>query len=623
MEDKKPKSERFKALLPDVWALVKPRRGILLLGLVLMVINRVSGLVLPGSTKTLVDSIILQHRTELLLPLVSAVVAATLIQGITSFSLTQLLSKAAQRLIAELRRKVQAHIGRLPVTYFDANKSGTLVSRIMSDVEGIRNLIGTGLVEFVGGLLTAVIALVVLIRISPLMTGLAVLIMVSFALVLTKAFRTIRPIFRERSKINAEVTGRLTESLGGVRVIKGYHAEAREEDVFATGVQRLLDNVLKSLTAMSLMSLAATVLLGLIGALVMYVGSRQIEAKTITPGDFMTFTAFLAFLGAPVFQIVGIGTQISEALAGLERTKEVLRERPEDEDPRRQLTIGEVRGEMAFENVDFEYESGKPVLYDISFCSAPGTVTALVGPSGSGKSTIIGLISAFHTPTRGTVLVNGVDLSTVRLDSYRTQLGVVLQETFLFDGTIRENVAFARPHATEEEILRACRIARVDEFAENFTEKYDTIVGERGVKLSGGQRQRVSIARAILADPRILILDEATSSLDSESEALIQEGLSYLMKGRTTFVIAHRLSTIRRADQILVVEAGRIVERGTHESLYAARGRYFDLYTKQHGLEANLFLAPGEGESRPEADQPAAVDGRGNGLSDAVRLLRG
>jgi subfamily B ATP-binding cassette protein MsbA len=624
VEDKKaPKSERFKALLPDVWALVKPRRRILLIGFVLMIINRVCGLALPGSTKILIDDIIGKRRTELLLPLVSAVLAATLIQGITSFSLTQLLSKAAQRLIAELRRKVQAHIGRLPVTYYDANKSGTLVARIMSDVEGLRNLIGTGLVEFAGGLLTAVIALVVLIRISPLMTGLAVLIIASFALVLTKAFRTIRPIFRERSKINAEVTGRLTESLGGVRVIKGYHAEVREEEVFAGGVQRLLNNVLKSLTAMSLMSLSATVLLGLIGSIVMYVGSRQILAGTLTTGGFMMFTAFLAFLGAPVFQIVGIGTQISEALAGLERTKEVLRERPEDEDPRRQLTIGEVRGEVAFEAVDFEYEAGKPVLHDISFCSSPGTVTALVGPSGSGKSTIIGLISAFHTPTAGTVRVNGVDLSTVRLDSYRTQLGVVLQETFLFDGTIRENVAFARPQATEEDILRACHIARVDEFAENFSEKYDTVVGERGVKLSGGQRQRVSIARAILADPRILILDEATSSLDSESEALIQEGLSYLMKGRTTFVIAHRLSTIRRAEQILVVEAGRIVERGTHESLYAARGRYFDLYTKQHGLEANLFLAPGEGESGPEIDQPAAADGRGNGLSEAVRLLRG
>ena len=624
MEDKKlPKSERLKALLPDIWALVKPRRGILMLGFVLMVINRVCGLALPASTKILIDSIIGKHRTDLLLPLVSGVVAATLIQGLTSFSLTQLLSKAAQRLIAELRRKVQAHIGRLPVTYYDANKSGTMVARIMSDVEGLRNLIGTGLVEFVGGLLTAIIALAVLIRISPLMTGLAVLIMASFAIVLAKAFRTIRPIFRERGKINAEVTGRLTESLGGVRVIKGYHAEAREEEVFAAGVQRLLNNVLKSLTMISLMSFSATVLLGLIGAIVMYVGSRQIEAKTLTLGDFMMFTAFLAFLGAPIFQIVGIGTQISEAFAGLERTKEVLRERPEDEDPRRQLVIGEVRGEVAFESVDFEYEPGKPVLYDVSFCAAPGTVTALVGPSGSGKSTIIGLISAFHTPTRGTVLVNDVDLSTVRLDSYRTQLGVVLQETFLFDGTIRENVAFARPHASEEDILHACRIARVDEFAENFSEKYDTIVGERGVKLSGGQRQRVSIARAILADPRILILDEATSSLDSESEALIQEGLSYLMKGRTTFVIAHRLSTIRRSDQILVVETGRIVERGTHESLYAARGRYFDLYTKQHGLEANLFLAPGEGESQPEPAGSANADGRGSGLSEAVRLLRG
>jgi subfamily B ATP-binding cassette protein MsbA len=624
VENKKPKapaSERFKALLPDILALVKPRRGILLIGFVLMVINRVCGLVMPFSTKMLIDDVIGNRRTDLLMPLVVGVISATLIQGATSFSLTQLLSKAAHRLIAELRRKVQAHIGHLPVTYFDANKSGALVSRIMSDVEGLRNLIGTGLVEFVGGVLTSVIALVVLLRISPVMTGLAALIMISFALVLSKAFRTIRPIFRERSKITAEVTGRLTESLGGVRVIKGYHAEEREEKVFAAGVQRVLDNVLKSLTVMSLMSLSATVLLGLIGASVMYVGSRQILGGTLSLGDFVRFTMFLAFLGAPIFQMVGIGTQISEALAGLERTREVLHERPEDQDPRRVTTIGEVRGEVAFEHVDFEYEKDKPVLRDVSFLSEPGTVTALVGPSGSGKSTIIGLIAAFHTPTKGIVRVNGVDLSTVRLDSYRTQLGVVLQETFLFDGTIRENVAFGRPYSTEEEILHACRIARVDEFAENFKEKYDTIVGERGVKLSGGQKQRVSIARAILADPRILILDEATSSLDSESEALIQEGLSYLMKGRTTFVIAHRLSTIRRADQILVVEAGRIVERGTHESLYAERGRYFDLYTKQHGLEANLFLAPGEGESKP--DEATETKDRGGDMPSVVRLLRG
>jgi subfamily B ATP-binding cassette protein MsbA len=620
---KVPQSERLKALLPDIWALVEPRRGVLLVGFVLMAINRVCGLALPASTKFLIDNIIGKRQTQMLVPLVSAVVAATLIQGITSFSLTQLLSKAAQRLIAELRRKVQSHIGRLPVTYYDANKSGAMVSRIMSDVEGIRNLIGTGLVEFVGGLLTAAIALAVLIRISPLMTGIAVLVIAAFALVLTKAFRTIRPIFRERGKITAEVTGRLTESLGGVRVIKGYHAEEREEGVFARGVQRLLDNVLKSLTAISLMSLSATLLLGVIGAVVMYVGSREILAGALTLGGFVTFTAFLAFLGAPIFQIVGIGTQISEALAGLERTREVLRERPEDQDPRRQVTIGEVNGEVEFENVDFEYEAGKSVLHEVSFLSAPGTVTALVGPSGSGKSTIIGLIAAFHTPARGTVRVNGVDLSTVRLDSYRTQLGVVLQESFLFDGTIRENVAFARPDATEEEILSACRIARVDEFAEQFSDGYNTIVGERGVKLSGGQKQRVSIARALLADPRILILDEATSSLDSESEALIQEGLSYLMKGRTTFVIAHRLSTIRRSDQILVVEGGRIVERGTHESLYAAHGRYFDLYTKQHGLEANLFLAPGEGGGAPEISQEAKTNGRDTGLADAVRLIRG
>jgi ABC-type multidrug transport system fused ATPase/permease subunit len=624
VEGKKvPQSERLKALLPDIWALVKPRRGVLLIGFVLMAINRVSGLVLPASTKFLIDTIIGKRQTQWLVPLVSAVVAATLIQGITSFTLTQLLSKAAQKLIAELRRKVQAHIGKLPVTYFDSNKSGTMVSRIMSDVEGIRNLIGTGLVEFVGGLLTAVIALAVLIRISARMTGMAVLIIGAFAFVLTKAFRTIRPIFRQRGKITAEVTGRLTESLGGVRVIKGYHAEEREEAVFAKGVQRLLDNVLKSLTATSLMSFAATTLLGLIGAIVMYVGTGQILAQKLTLGDFFTFTLFLAFLGAPIFQIVGIGTQISEALAGLERTREVLRERPEDQDPRRHVSIGELRGEVAFEHVDFEYESGKPVLHDVSFLAEPGTVTALVGPSGSGKSTIIGLISAFHAPTRGIVLVDAADLSTVRLDSYRTQLGVVLQESFLFDGTIRENVAFARPDASEEQILRACRIARVDEFAEHFTDGYGTIVGERGVKLSGGQKQRVSIARAVLADPRILILDEATSSLDSESEALIQEGLSYLMKGRTTFVIAHRLSTIRRSDQILVVEAGRIVERGTHESLYAVRGRYFDLYTKQHGLEMNLFLAPGEGGNGQEAEGPAKPEGRGEGLSDAVRLLRG
>jgi subfamily B ATP-binding cassette protein MsbA len=613
-------------LLPDVWALIKPRRGILALGLFLMGINRVSGLVLPASMKYLVDDVIGKRQIHLLTRLVLIVLAATIVQGLTSFALTQLLSKAAQRMIAELRRQVQAHIGRLPVAFYDANKTGMLVSRIMSDVEGVRNLIGTGLIEFAGGLMTAVIALVVLLRISATMTALAFAVLLVFGVGLNKAFQTIRPMFRARPKINAEVTGRLTESLGGVRVVKGYHAEEREENVFGAGVQRLLDNVLKTLTATSLMSLSATGLMGIVSVLIMFLGARQILSGTMTLGTFITFIAFLGMLIAPVFQIVGIGTQITEALAGLERTREVLSEKPEDEDAGRTVHLERIRGQVVFEHVNFAYDSGKPVLNDVSFQSEPGSVTALVGPSGAGKSTIIGLIAAFYAPTNGRVLVDGFDLAQVRLDSYRTQLGVVLQDTFLFDGTIRENVAFARPDAGEQEILAACRIARVDEFAETFEKKYDTVVGERGVKLSGGQKQRVSIARAILADPRILILDEATSSLDSESEALIQEGLRYLMSGRTTFVIAHRLSTIRRADQILVVEAGRIVERGTHASLYAAGGRYYQLYTTQHGVESNLFLAPGEGSGEPE--EPGASEGEPaggqprSGLEDAIRLIR-
>jgi subfamily B ATP-binding cassette protein MsbA len=466
----------------------------------------------------------------------------------------------------------------------------------MSDVEGVRNLLGTGLVELAGGLLTSLIALVGLFRISALMTALAFGALVIFAFALNKAFTTIRPIFRERGKINAEVTGRLAESLGGVRVIKGYHAEEREETVFAKGVGRLLENVMRTLTATSLMSLSASLLMGVVGAIIMYIGAHQILAGTLTIGGFFTYTLFLGFLVAPIVQMVAIGTQITEAFAGLERTQEILRERPEDQDPNRTAVLDDIVGRLEFDDVSFSYDGSRTVLHDVSFVAEPGTVTALVGSSGSGKSTTIGLITAFHVPTSGKVLIDGVDLSTVRLDSYRTRLGVVLQESFLFDGTIRENVSFSRPNASEEEIMRACRIARVDEFAETFADKYDTVVGERGVKLSGGQRQRISIARAILAEPRILILDEATSSLDSESEQMIQQGLSFLMQGRTTFVIAHRLSTIRRADQILVVEQGEIVERGTHEELYEMRGRYYDLYTKQHGLETNLFLAPGEGD---------------------------
>ena len=616
-------------LLPDVLALIKPRQGVLALGFGLMVINRLSGLILPGSTKYLIDDVIGKREHNLLLPLVLAVVTATVIQGLTSYSLTQLLSKSSWRMISEMREKVQAHIDRLQISYYDANKTGVLVSRIMSDVEGVRNLIGTGLIEFVGGIMTALFALVVLLRISVLMTAVAAAVLVIFGFALNQAFKTIRPIFRARPKINAEVTGRLTESLSGVRVVKGYHAEAREEKVFGAGVQRLLDNVLQTLTATSLMSLSATSLMGIVSAMIMFLGARQILAGTMTPGTFFSYTLFLGFLIAPVFQIVAIGPQITEALAGLERTREVLNENPEDEDPNRRESLERIRGEVVFEDVSFSYDTGKEVLHEISFNSQPGTVTALVGPSGAGKSTVIGLIAAFYVPTSGRVLVDGVDLAKVRLDSYRTQLGVVLQETFLFDGSIRENVGFSRPNATEEEILAACRIARVDEFAEGFEKKYDTVVGERGVKLSGGQRQRVSIARAILADPRILILDEATSSLDSESEAFIQEGLRYLMRGRTTFVIAHRLSTVRRADQILVIEAGRIVERGNHKSLYDLGGRYYELYTKQYGLESNLFLAPGEGTG----NQPDAPDANGkNGatanatdpaaLPEAIRIIR-
>ncbi len=624
---KTPKVQRLRAVLPEVWKLMRPRRWLIGLGFVLMVINRVAALVLPYSTKFLIDTVINKHHMDQLRPLVLVVLAATLVQGVTSFSLTQLLSKAAQRLITELRQQVQVHISRLPVAFYDGNKTGTLVARIMSDVEGVRNLLGTGLVDFAGGLVTSGIALVLLFRTSPQMTLIAVGSLLCFTVALNKAFATIRPIFRERSKLNAEVTGRLTESLGGVRVIKGYHAEEREEAIFATGVRRLLDNVMRTLTATSVMSLSASVLLGGVGAVTMYVGTHQIASGTLTVGGFFSYTLLLGFLIAPIMQIVSIGTQLTEALAGLERTQEIMRERPEDQDPRRDVPLHNIVGRIEFDDVSFSYDGRRDVLRDISFRAEPGTVTALVGSSGSGKSTTIGLISAFYVPTKGRILVDGADLSTVRLDSYRTRLGVVLQESFLFDGTIRENVVFSRPDASEEKIMRACRIARVDEFAESFAERYDTVVGERGVKLSGGQRQRISIARAILAEPRILILDEATSSLDSESEAMIQHGLSYLMQGRTTFVIAHRLSTIRRADQILVMEQGQIVERGTHEQLYAAQGRYYDLYTRQQGLEHNLFLAPGEGDT-------LEGDGNGNGNSgrarngdakdaDALRVLRG
>jgi subfamily B ATP-binding cassette protein MsbA len=618
---KKSSVEQLKSALPLLKELVRPRRGVLALSFVLLLIGRVSGLVLPLSTKFLIDNVINQHHPELLKVIVGAVLTATIIQGLTSFSLTQLLSKEGQRAITDLRRKVQAHVGSLPLNYYDANKTGALVSRIMTDVEGVRNLIGTGLVEFCGGILTAVLALGFLLKINSWMTGIALGFLLVLMLAFSRAFKTIRPIFRERAKINAEVTGRLTESLGGVRVVKGYHAEQREADVFSKGALRLLQNVLRTLTATSLMSLASMVMLGLVSAIIMFIGARQIFVGHMTVGGLFSYTMLMGFLVAPVAQVASIGTQITEALAGLDRTREVMDEHREDKDPHRSVVLSRIDGEVAFEHVNFSYEPGKPVLDDVSFESQPGSVTALVGSSGSGKSTIIGLVAAFYKPTSGRVLIDGIDLSMVRLDSYRPALGVVLQDSFLFDGSIRENIAFSRPDATEEQIMEACRIAHVDEFAERFTDKYDTIIGERGVKLSGGQKQRVSIARAVLANPRILILDEATSSLDSESEAYIQQGLKYLMQGRTTFVIAHRLSTIRQADQILVVEAGKIVERGKHQELLALNGRYFDLYTRQHGLEENLFLAPGEGDKVEDQDGAARLSG--SAASDAMSIIRG
>jgi len=588
----------LKKLLPQIWSLVKPRKGLLVAGMALMAVNRVAGLVLPLVSKPLLDKVLTPaHAEPQLLPrIIAAVLAATIVQAITSYSLTQLLSVAGQRLIAEMRREVQRHVGLLSVAYYDENRTGTLVARIMTDVEGVRNLVGTGLVQFVGGMLTAVLVFFFLLYRSVTVTLAVFAVVGAFVFVLQYGFKVIRPIFRERGKINAEVTGRLTESLGGVRVIKGYHAEDREHQVFSAGVDRLLANVMKSLTMTSVLGSASTTVLGIVSAMVMWLGGHLVLNSTWSVGSYFQYNVFLALMVAPVFQIVNVGTQLTEAFAGLDRTNEILAELEENQEPGRTVKMPPIVGAVRFEDVEFAYVPDKPVLHGISFSAQPGTVTALVGSSGSGKSTIISLLCAFHTPSKGRVVVDDIDLAKVDLHTFRSQLGVVLQDSFLFDGTIRENVMFSRPDATEEEFLFACRTARVDEFAERFPEAYETIVGERGVKLSGGQRQRLSIARALLAQPRILILDEATSSLDSESEAMIQAGLSQLMQGRTTFVIAHRLSTIRRADQILVVEQGVVVERGNHAELFAKGGRYYDLYTRQHGLEANLFLAPGEGD---------------------------
>ncbi|MFD0998322.1 ABC transporter ATP-binding protein [Ohtaekwangia kribbensis] len=561
--------------------IVWPRRNLLFVGLILIVISRISGLVLPWASKYLVDEVIAKKNITMLYYLLGGVVGAIIIQAVTSFLLTKLLSVEAQHLISVLRVKVQKQILRLPVRFFDNSKSGALVSRIMTDVEGVRNLVGTGLVQLVGGLLSAVICLVLLINISPMMTLYVLLPVAIFGFISLQAFNKIRPIFRERGKLNAEVTGRLTETLNGVRVIKGFNAEAQEIKTFEAGVEKLFLNVKQSLTSTSLVTSSATFLLGLASTGIMGIGGYMIIHGNMTFGDFLSFTLYLGFMIAPIVQMSNIGSQLTEAFAGLDRTEEIMNMTPEDDGITRTMKIGTIKGDIAFNNVSFAYDEGKSVLRNISFSAPNGTVTALVGTSGSGKTTIAGLAASFLNPESGTITVDGVDLAKVSLDSYRSQLGVVLQDDFLFEGTIRENILFPRPGASEEELLQAVRAANVDQFTDSFEKGLDTVIGERGVKLSGGQRQRVAIARAILANPRVLILDEATSNLDTESESLIQDSLSRLMKGRTTFVIAHRLSTIRQADQILVIEGGEIQELGKHEQLIEKKGRYFELYTYQ------------------------------------------
>jgi ABC-type multidrug transport system fused ATPase/permease subunit len=584
--------------LSTVWLdakdLIWAHRYRLALGLFLMVVNRLAGFVLPSSTKYLVDEVIIKHRGDLLLTLALAVGVATLIQAVSSFGLSQVLGVAAQRAITEMRKSVQEHVARLPVQYFDSTQTGVLISRIMTDAEGIRNLVGTGLVQLVSSLVTALIALCVLFVLNWRMTSITLIALAIFGACMSLAFNRLRPLFRERGKINAEVTGRLAETLGGIRIVKAYSAEKREEIVFARGAHRLFRNVARSMTGVSSVTAFSTVIIGGISVILILVGGRSILAGTMTPGQFFMYVSFTMLVALPLVEIANIGTQITEAFAGLDRIREIKRMATEDEDDADRDLLGEVEGQISFADVSFEYNESVPVLKHVTFQAAAGSTTALVGSSGSGKSTLISLVMAFNRPLSGRVNVDGRDLASIRLRDYRTQLGVVLQDNFLFDGTIAENISFAHPHATREQIVEASRIAHCEEFINGFADGYDTIVGERGVKLSGGQRQRVAIARAILAGPRILILDEATSSLDSESEALIQDGLQSLRRGRTTFVIAHRLSTIRSADQILVLEHGEIVERGTHEGLLEVGGRYKQLYDKQYKFERNQFINPGE-----------------------------
>jgi ABC-type multidrug transport system fused ATPase/permease subunit len=560
----------------------------------LIILSRLARMVLPLSTKYLIDNIVVKHQSGKLPLLATMIFSAIVIDAIASFSVAQILVRAAEKLITDLRKQIQSHIAHLSISYFENTLTGALVSRVMADAEGLRNLVGSGMLEFFASLLGGTMAFFVLLHKSSEITLILLSVHLLGAASISRAFNFSRPLVLKDSKIKAEVSGRLTESIGGIRVVKGYRAEERESAVFSQGAQRLFDNVMRFRTGFSAISVTGILQIGMSNLIVMTLGGYFLISKKWTIGDYVEYLAFLIYLTDPIFLLVNQGTQFAQSIAGLDRIREVLSEQVEEADGARVVEMSDIRGEVRVEDLTFAYEAGSTVLHEISFEAQPGTVTALVGSSGSGKSTLISLLCAFHKPTSGKILIDGIDLSTVTLDSFRTQLGLVLQETFLFDGTIRENILYSMPTATDDEMLSACRIARVDEFAVRFPNAYETIVGERGVKLSGGQRQRLSIARAILADPSILILDEATSSLDSESEALIQEGLSYLMQGRTTFVIAHRLSTIRRSNQILVLENGRIVERGTHESLLEMGARYYELYTRQYGIESNLFLAPPE-----------------------------
>ena len=604
-QDKKSRKVDMKRAWAEARALMWEHRKSLSIGLALMLVSRMASMILPYSTKFVIDDVLGGRQTHLLIPIALAAGAATLIQAITAFSLSQVVSITAQRAITNMRVDIEHHVLRLPVSYFDSAKTGQLISRIMTDAEGIRNLVGTGIVQLVGGLFSALLAMGVLLYLNWRLTLFTVVMLAAFGSMMAVAFKRLRPIFRERSVINAEVTGRLGESLGGVRIVKVYTAEEREDATFKTGAERLFNNVKRTITGTSAVGSGAQLIVGMIGMLIMIMGGRAYLAGQMTMGGLITYVLFIGMVAAPLVGIASIGTQITEAFAGLDRIRELRDVAREDaQDASRQAMNG-VDGDVVFEDVSFEYVPDVPVLRNVSFRAPPGSTTALVGSSGAGKSTVIGLVMAFHRPKSGRVVVDGQDLAEIRLRDYRAHLGAVMQDNFLFDGSIKENISYGNPAATDEQIRSAARIAHVHEFVEKWEKHYDTIVGERGVKLSGGQRQRVAIARAILADPRILILDEATSSLDSESEAMIRDGLRSLRSGRTTFVIAHRLSTIVSADQILVMEEGRIVERGTHGQLMALGGRYRELYDRQYGFEHDRFINPGE-DFTPEPENVRA-----------------